>query len=57
VVLGSSRLAWLREAVFKEKATRQRPANPVGSVANDALGNWGELPIYLTFPLPRALWQ
>jgi hypothetical protein len=56
VVLGSSRLAHLREAVFKEKATRQRPANTVVSVANDVLGIQGELP-YLAFPLPRALWK
>jgi hypothetical protein len=47
VVLGRSKLAWLRQAVFKENATRQRPANSVGSVANDALRIQGEL----TFPL------
>jgi hypothetical protein len=55
VVLGSSRLARLREAEFKEKATRQRPVNTVVSVANDVLGIQGELPLYLAFPLPRAL--
>jgi len=43
--------------VFKEKATRQRLANTVISVANDALGIQGELPLYLAFPLPRALWK
>jgi hypothetical protein len=57
VVLESSRLAHLREAMFKEKATRQRPANTVVSVANDVLGIEGELPLYLAFPLPRALWK
>jgi len=57
VVLGSSRLACLREAVFKEKATRQRSANTVVSVANYALGIQGELPLYLAFPLPRVLWK
>jgi len=56
MVLGSSRLAWLTEAVFKEKATRQRPANTEVSFANDALGIQGELPLYLAFPLPRVLW-
>jgi len=57
VVLRCSRLAWLTEAVFKEKATRQRPANTEVSVANDALGIQGELPLYLAFPLPRVIWK
>jgi len=57
VVLGSSRFAWLTEAEFKEKATRQRPANTEISVANDVLGILGELSLYLAFPLPRVLWK
>jgi len=57
VVLGSSRLAHLRVAVFKEKASRQRPANTVVNAANDALGIQGEQPLHLAFPLPRALWK
>jgi hypothetical protein len=36
-----ARLAQLTEAAFKEKATRQRPANTKVSVANDALGIQG----------------
>jgi len=57
VVLGSSRLAHLREAGFMLKANRQRPASTLVSVANDALGIQGELPLYLAFPLPIALWK
>jgi hypothetical protein len=57
VVLGSSRLAHLREAVFMEKTNRQRPASTLVSVANDAFGIQGELPLYLAFPLLRALWK
>jgi hypothetical protein len=57
VILGSSKLARLGEAVFKEKATRQKPANTMVSVANGTLGILGKLPLYLAFPQPRALWK